>query len=335
MSKELFPEYGPVMFGQVREDAGVEVELLRSLRKARSAFAIASGGCTLFSLLGEAGVRVDALDISRAQVALVERKARLFMDKSFDDARKECIELNNCGTVDQKLQMLTKLFFLGVHSRKETEIFLSMNDTAEQQRFYTDSWDNWQWRTATSVAFSKQFLAMSRFGNAMQLVPDNFADAMRSRFHRAFTAFPNRTNPYLWQTFFNKYNEAGDDALPLYLQSARANTMIKNMRTAMSLLCGDLYSFFDDAENKEQYDFVALSNVLELLPAEYAARLAWKLVERTSKEGLIVVRSIFPRNTRHFPDHIEGLTYDPQLSAQAEARDRSLFCNFIEVYRRA
>jgi S-adenosylmethionine:diacylglycerol 3-amino-3-carboxypropyl transferase len=329
----LFSTQGPVLFGQVREDAGVELEMMRrAVEGSGCALVIASGGCTALSLLGEGRVHVDAIDINQAQVALVELKARLFSDKGFDEARHACCTLNNCGVVDRRLEQLAKLFFLGVHSRAETEEFLSLSDISQQQEFYRERWDTWRWRLSTGIAFNRRFLSLARFAGAMKLVPLDFADAMRARFERALTGFPNATNPYVWQTFFNRY-PANEEGMPLYLQRARADKMLKNLDGGLRLVCRDVSEHLSDPESTARYDFVALSNVLELLPAEYALQLRSHLISATKPGALILVRSIFPRQSHYFESG-DGLAYSGELSQLAESIDRSLFCNFMEVYRR-
>lgn len=61
-----------VLFGQVRDNAEVEVSLFRSIEsKAKQiVFAIASGGCTALSLAAVKACKVAAVDINPAQTYL-------------------------------------------------------------------------------------------------------------------------------------------------------------------------------------------------------------------------------------------------------------------------
>jgi S-adenosylmethionine:diacylglycerol 3-amino-3-carboxypropyl transferase len=89
--KELFHAQGRLMFGQVREDAAVDLFLVRQLQSPSRLFVIASGGCTALSLLTVDSCTVDALDISQAQIALVELKAALLSILVLLAAKQACI----------------------------------------------------------------------------------------------------------------------------------------------------------------------------------------------------------------------------------------------------
>lgn len=351
------------MFGQVREDAAVELDLFGKIEKPQRVFVIASGGCTAFTLLGERDdCEVYALDISQAQIALVELKTRMFETCGFDAARysfahdarssyrnvqsalsPDCralfdrspetlkLGLNNAGTVDQSLKKLASFFFLFVHSRKETKEFLQMISVENQQLFYQEKWCNWQWNAATAVAFNRAFLSLSQFRGAVNLVPSDFSTVMRNRFARAFAHFPNATNPYLWQTFFNQY-PGSEDGYPLYLQSARSARLVKNLPN-LKLKCADALVWLKE-QTRNSLDLLALSNILELLPPQYAVALMPEIIRCARPGAFVCVRSIFPSSNKTFQDPSGALTFEPALSEAAEQMDRSQFCNFIQVYKR-
>src|SRR2546427_6810756 len=67
-----------VIFGQVREDAAVEVAALALCEQPEAVFCIGSGGCTAFSLLIGATEKLHVVDINPAQVRLLELKKAAF-----------------------------------------------------------------------------------------------------------------------------------------------------------------------------------------------------------------------------------------------------------------
>ena len=136
---ELFKAESQLMFGQVREDALVDLFLVGGMQSPRQAFVIASGGCTALSLLLQEGLQIDALDISQAQVALVETKMTMFRHLGAEATTQACCfeangayasvknflspaaqkimnsiylanGLNNCGIVDRRMRQITRLF---------------------------------------------------------------------------------------------------------------------------------------------------------------------------------------------------------------------------------
>lgn len=364
---KLFHSQGRLMFGQVREDAAVDQFLVSQLQTPKRLFVIASGGCTALSLLTIDGCNVDALDISQAQIALVNFKASLFkhlgyaatkdacisdahsyflqvssvlspQTKQFFEARLDSLKsgLNNCGWVDQRMHQLTKLFYLFVHSRKETEYFLRLDDVEKQRQFYKNNWCNWQWQLTMKVAFSRLFLTLAHGKAAETLVPDDFSKIMEGRLVRAFVDFANAANPYLWQAFFAKYNDT-ESGLPPYLQQSNGPIIQANI-DKLNLVCEDTIEWLKK-QPTQSIDYFGLSNILELLPPSYASALH-KQIARCAQPGAIVcVRSIFGRRSSVFKTesaaqgHNCDLVLDKGLSDKAEQMDRSLFCNFYEVYR--
>lgn len=381
--KELFHSQGRLMFGQVREDAAVDLFLVRQLQSPTRLFVIASGGCTALSLLTVDSCTVDALDISQAQIALVELKAALFKHLGFAAAKQACIAdarthlkqvnsllspqtqhffsarseslksgLNNCGWVDQRMHQLTKLFYLFVHSLGETKSFLCLDEIDKQREFYSKRWCNWQWKLTMKVAFSRLFLRLAHGNAAEQLVPDDFSALMEGRLVRAFTDFPNAANPYLWQAFFAQYSNR-EDGLPPYLQSANGELIQANI-DRLNLVCEDTIAWLAK-QPAASIDYFGLSNILELLPPDYAVRLRAQIVRCGRPGAIACVRSIFRRRAAVFREDSAGavtsetakaaadsasknscsgkLVFDRALSDKAEELDRSLFCNFYEIYR--
>ncbi|MDQ5937536.1 MAG: hypothetical protein QG574_4895 [Cyanobacteriota bacterium erpe_2018_sw_21hr_WHONDRS-SW48-000092_B_bin.40] len=381
--KELFHAQGRLMFGQVREDAAVDLFLVRQLQSPNRFFVIASGGCTALSLLTVDSCSVDALDISQAQIALVELKAALYKHLGFAAAKQACIAdgraylkqvnsrlspraqqffsarseslksgLNNSGWVDQRMHQLTKLFYLFVHSLEETQAFLGLDEIDKQREFYSKRWCNWQWKLTMKVAFSRLFLRLAHGNAAERLVPDDFSGVMEGRLVRAFTDFPNAANPYLWQAFFAQYNSS-EAGLPPYLQSANGALIEANI-DRLNLVCEDTITWLGK-QPTGSIDYFGLSNILELLPPEYAVRLRAQIVRCGSPGAIVCVRSIFRRRAAVFEENGAGavisevdrdgadlanpnfrslkLVFDRALSDRAEEMDRSLFCNFYEIYR--
>lgn len=361
--QELFHKQGRLMFGQVREDAAVDLFLVNQLQSPSRLFVVASGGCTALSLLSVGSCSIDALDISQAQIALVELKAKLFKHLGYATAKQACISearnycaqvnvhlsppaaqyfsahresikngLNNCGWVDSRMHQLTKLFYLFVHSIEETKLFLGLDDVAEQRIYFKERWCNWQWKLAMKIAFSKLFLTLAHGRAAEKLVPDDFSKIMEARLVRVFTDFSNATNPYLWQAFFAQYNTS-NAALPPYLQDEYGPLIEANIAN-LNLVCEDTIAWLEK-QPARSIDYFGLSNILELLPPEYAAKLQDQIGRCGCPGAIVCVRSIFKRRTAVFDTNVEscGLVFDGTLSDRAEKIDRSLFCNFYEIYR--
>lgn len=360
-----------VLFGQVREDAEVEVSLFRSIKsKAKqNVFAIASGGCTALSLATVKECKVMAVDINPAQIYLCLLKTAALTRLSFGEAQLAMIQsaapyfdrvaellpaeareyflqdrsllsggLNNCGVTDSRIKQLMSLFFLSVHTKEQTRQFLSLPTLQVQQQQFVKMWKNWQWDFALNVVLSKTFLSLG-FGNeAMDKLPKNFSAIMKARLERALSEVPVFNNGYVWQTFLAEYprgekGEALETSLPPYLQAKNHKQLKENLPRVLFSV-DDAVSWLEEQKDNS-VDMFALSNILELVKSDYGIRLA-EQVSRTARPGaLICLRSIFPKDEPVLRDLNGKLKYMPELSAEMEAKDRSCFCNFIQVYQKS
>jgi len=351
------------MFGQVREDAAIDLYLVQTIPQAQRLFVIASGGCTALSLIGGGHWRVDALDINEAQTALVLLKKALFKNLDFEQARQACCNdarpyysqieslltpetknvfasrldtlqygLNNCGWVDRQMRPMRRLFFALVHGQSQTDALLSLKDPVEQEKFYHRKWCNWQWSAGMKLAFSRLFLTLAHGQAAVTLVPAGFSKIMEKRLIKALTGQPNATNPYLWQAFLGQYKE-GEDCLPPYLELKQAETLLANL-DKLNVICEDTINWLQKQAD-QSIDYFGLSNILELLPDTYAAALEAQIVRCARPGALICVRAIFPakKSVFQFRDS-DDFKFDQELSQEAEKKDRSMFCNFYQIYRR-
>lgn len=360
-----------VLFGQVREDAEVEVSLFRSIKsKAKqNVFAIASGGCTALSLATVKECKVMAVDINPAQIYLCLLKTAALTRLSFGEAQLAMIQsaalyfdrvaellpaeareyflqdrsllsggLNNCGVTDSRIKQLMSLFFLSVHTKEQTRQFLSLPTLQVQQQQFVKMWKNWQWDFALNVVLSKTFLSLG-FGNeAIDKLPKNFSAIMKARLERALSEVPVFNNGYVWQTFLAEYprgekGEALETSLPPYLQAKNHKQLKENLPRVLFSV-DDAVSWLEEQKDNS-VDMFALSNILELVKSDYGIRLA-EQVSRTARPGaLICLRSIFPKDEPVLLDLNGKLKYMPELSAEMEAKDRSCFCNFIQVYQKS
>ncbi|HNB22894.1 MAG TPA: DUF3419 family protein, partial [Candidatus Melainabacteria bacterium] len=193
-----------VLFGQVREDAEVEVSLFRSIKsKAKqNVFAIASGGCTALSLATVKDCKVIAVDINPAQIYLCLMKTAALTRLNYSEAQLCIIQnaepyfdrisellpeearaffqqdrtlllrgLNNCGLTDIRIKQLMSFFYLAVHPREQTRQFLSLPTLQLQQHNFQKMWKNWQWDFALNVVLSKTFLSLGFGSEALESLP--------------------------------------------------------------------------------------------------------------------------------------------------------------------
>ncbi len=352
-----------LLFGQVREDASVELALLDTLTRPHHVFVIASGGCTALSLLTASQARVSAVDINPAQVFLTALKLAALTKLPFASGRALCTSggaehidalssylspeevsfwshrrtsllhgLNNAGWADRNIGLLTDIFAVLFHSKRRTETFLRMNDLQQQTDYFQKHWMDWRWNAATNFAFSKRLLRAAFGKQAIDALPDDFAAVMRQRIARAFTSFPALDNGYLWQTFLSRYPEEREEALPPYLQLRHADLLIERSHN-LSLACMDALSWLR-LQPSCSIDMFALSNILEIVKSAYGQNLAQEIARTATDGARVITRSIFPPSAPILKDQEGRLRFEPEFSAMFEAKDKSCFCNVIQIYSR-
>ena len=344
-----------VLFGQVREDAAVELQIARGLPLGESFFCIASGGCTAFSLLAASPASLHAVDINPAQIFLVQLKRAAFLELSRDDLlscllgdarpfyprlRPEisaeaqafwdegapllALGLNNCGLIDIRLRQLTSLLPL-VQSRRQVRRLFAASTVARQRQIFERHWNHWRWRLGFRLVLNPTVLSLAYGPQFTRTLPANFADQFRHRIERTLLGTSLSRNCYAWQTFLGVYprDEAG---WPAYLQSENEGVVRAGL-AGTNLVCADAADYLEALE-PASIGFFALSNILEIASPQYAHRLLQAVASSARPGARAVLRSIFG-----FDDAL--LAAMPGLRVVAsealEASDRTYFCSNLRV----
>jgi S-adenosylmethionine-diacylglycerol 3-amino-3-carboxypropyl transferase len=351
----------PLLFGQVREDAGVERWLAAQHGSVRRAVVIASAGCTALSLVDLVSDQLNAVDINPLQVAFAEIKlSALRMLERDEFVRLLCgspavpkelmaglppascrllarLEprlangLQNAGRVDGFLRLLRTMLFATVHSRDFVRDFLCLESVDAQRARFDVAWDTWRWRAATALAFNRGSLLMGFGVSAARQLPGSFAACIRAKVRAGLTRFPCHTNGYAWQSLLGEYPPNADAALPVYMQPEGFSECGRHLHK-LRITAMDVRAWLDE-QRAASIDFFALSNILELsLPKDSGVLM--RSIERAAAPGaLVCLRGILPN--ANFPARAGGLRLDESLSVQSAERDRSIVCNVFHIYRAA
>lgn len=351
-----------IIFAQVREDADVELKLLRLRPEGESVFCIASGGCTAFSLLAARPAKLQIVDINPAQVFLVELKKAALLHLSYAEMMSTLMRdarpsyaflrphlspeaqqfwdsqphllargLHQCGVIERRLKQV--MFCLPfVQSRRNVRRLFGARSLRDQRRAYKNLWNHWRWKWAFQIVLSKPVLKMVYGEDFVRAVPPQFALQMKQRLDDTLLRHPLWRNGYLWQTFRGRYPK-NDVALPPYLQIENHPIIVDGLSQTL-LECADAMSALE-ACAPNSIGFFALSNILEITSAEYSHRLL-QAVARAAKPGASVcLRSIFPFNEAiiegAFDDSDVGFEYSSH--EELERSDRSFFCTNLRVLK--
>jgi S-adenosylmethionine-diacylglycerol 3-amino-3-carboxypropyl transferase len=355
-----------VIFGQVREDAAVEMAALQEAVRGVNApvvFSIASGGCTAFSLLAAVPqTRLFAVDVNLAQIHLLRLKQAILLNEAADaarwavskdagpafatvspyldpatcaywDARPRPLArgLNHCGIVDRALTALVGLFHRLFQPRSVTEALLRAESLEEQAKVYRTRWNRAALALAFHISFSRAALAFPLGTEYVRHLPREGAARQWQRLDALFLRHPARTNPYLWQLFAGRYPPA-PDSLPPYLRPENLPSVRRGLERA-EFHHVDATGFLESIPPGSIH-FFALSNILDGSTPLSAHRLLQAAAQAAAPGAVLSVRFFTTP-----PDGWESwlpkrLIVDSELSDQAEGQDRSVFCRFIRILRR-
>lgn len=344
-----------ILFGQMREDPEVELFLVSKLEKPQNLFAIASGGCTPFTLLTKHDASVYAVDISDAQIRLCELKKYLLREgtpenmlSTFDHDGRQAYEeirltipsdlraffdenydslkygVNNVGRIDSTLRILQKLVHTFFVKSAKLSRMLSAGESANRIQMFRDLHQVkleriFRWlvnRKTVSLFFGRK---------VARHFPSNFVGSLRERIETALEKEDAMCSPYLRQTFLGHY----DGYLPTYLQEKHRKILVSRL-DQLSFQPADAIVWLRN-QPKKTIDFFALSNILDAR-FEASEELAEAILHSARDGALICLRFILqeiPKLSDMFP----SLKYESDLSKKAMELESGIFCTKIQVYR--
>jgi S-adenosylmethionine:diacylglycerol 3-amino-3-carboxypropyl transferase len=233
VSKESYHE---IMFSQVREDPLIEINALNPLTTLISndndnnndnklnVFMIASGGCTLFSIIAASNVPIsfDIIDSNISQFHLINLKMAImkYMKTSNDvisffQGQLSQIEYRKILTNILELKLLTKenydfwetnidLVYRGIN---QTGIFEELFKTLSENNFNFDK------------VFNRNYL-IEKFGESAVIHSANKQFTLH--FQEVLESYPKRSysphnNYFYHQILYNNYSSDKDADLPYYI----------------------------------------------------------------------------------------------------------------------
>jgi S-adenosylmethionine-diacylglycerol 3-amino-3-carboxypropyl transferase len=286
-------------FDQIRyancwEDAAVVVEALGPLKDARC-LSIASAGDNTLSLLARGVASVLALDVSHAQLALLELKLLAFRClshsevlaflgveasaerlrtyaamrgqlagavRAFWDARPLTITRGvlHAGKLERYFGVFRRFLLPLTHGRSAIEHLLAPAERGERERLYDQVFDNWRWRAMGRLFFGR--MVMGRLGRDpefFRFAAGPVAPSVLGRTREAFTETPPGENPYLCYILTGAFGPA----LPDYLRPEN-HAAIREGSGRVRLHCGPVEEALL-ALDRQSLDAFNLSNVAEYM----------------------------------------------------------------------
>ncbi|XXF78010.1 DUF3419 family protein [Myxococcaceae bacterium GXIMD 01537] len=307
-------------FSVVREDAALEVELVRRT-SAREVLVVASGGCTaltlrhLFPSLG-----VTAFDLNPAQLAHVRAKADAvtrgdLAALNVGDANPGA--LNQGGHFEGLFRVLRHFLLEFVLTGPELDTFFNGATSAAERHALVERWTaSSYWPAAFAVTFTDGFLH-AMFGPAatQHAEPGSYPGYFQRVFERGLRREGAASNPFLQHVLLGCYRR---DSAPEY---TRAGGPLE-----VHLVEGSLM----DVPALGRFDVISLSNIFDWSDDALVERWAGLLAREAKPGCAVLLRQLNNRrDLRRF--FAPAFSFDDALSVDFLARDRSLFYERFEV----
>jgi S-adenosylmethionine-diacylglycerol 3-amino-3-carboxypropyl transferase len=248
-------------FDQIRyancwEDADVLARALEPLEGARC-LSVASAGDNSLSLLARGASSVVAVDLSPAQIALVQLKVAAFRSlpyerllgflgvtrsrerhavyrdlrqtlpqgaRAFWDTRRADIESGviHAGRFERYFRFFRRWVLPLVHGPRVVTALQAERSAGEREVFYQNVWNNRRWRLVFRLFFSRFLLGrLGRDPEFFRFVTTPVAERILVRARHALTALPTHDNPYLRYILNGNWVPLPDYLLPQHFDRIR------------------------------------------------------------------------------------------------------------------
>jgi S-adenosylmethionine-diacylglycerol 3-amino-3-carboxypropyl transferase len=235
-------DFSGIRYAQCWEDADVLLDAL-AVRPGDRCLSVASGGENSLSLLACEPGAVVAVDISPAQIALVELKraairtldhataiafiglapcadrlrvyrgVRAAMPRpgiEYWDSHLSDVAAGVCtrGRFERYLALFRRVVLPLVHSRAATASLLEPRPADARRRYFDEVWNNRRWRMLTRVFFSRTVMShLGRDPSFFRFVEGDVVASISKRVERTLTEGEPAANPCLHWIAHGRYGE--------------------------------------------------------------------------------------------------------------------------------
>ncbi len=318
-----------VLYSQCWEDPQTDRNALR-IAPREVLFSITSGGCNVLAFLIDDPAKVYALDLNPHQTHLLELKMRAFASldygamleflgvrpsgrrrgiylrlrpelsdcaRAFWDARLKMIErgIIHCGRYEWYMKLIRRGVRFCVGGKLIDRFFL-LDDAAERERLFAESWNTLRWKFCTRILLSRRVMTLL-FDRAFfdQLESDfSFGAHFAEKAKHALTRLPVKENPYLSYILLGRFT--CEEQLPLYLRREHFQT-IRSRLDRIELVTGDCTAWFRTlpADSIDKFNF---SNIFEWMPGSSFESLLRETLRVASSRAVIVYRNLLVPRSR-------------------------------------
>jgi len=346
-------DFTAIRYAQCWEDADILLEAL-NVQAHHVCLSIASAGDNTLAILSRGPQRVIAVDLNPAQIACLElrvaayrrldyprvldfigarpsaRRSDLYamcrpdlsaQAQAFWDGREELIAagFGNAGKFESYLRIFGTRILPLLQSRATLTGLLQPRSQAERERFYDTRWDNWRWRAAFRLFFSRRVMGLlGRDPQFFQYVTDDVAASLLARTRYALTVLDPTENPYLQWIVLGRHGPA----LPYALRAENFQAIRANL-DRLEWRCQPLEGLLADVKTP-QFDCFNLSDVFEYMSQDNYAALLQQICERSRPKARLAYWNMMVPRRR--PESLAARLHPlADLAAALYRRDKAFF----------
>lgn len=343
-----------VYFSQIREDSQVERHLLQT-HQLRKITCIGSGGCTAFSLLNDSAEAVFAVDVNRAQCALIELKkaairqldlaaylgfigeasmpnrVELYQNlrpelagfvRNFWDRRtlKVAHGINCSGVTDRFYRFVGGNLRKNVCGEGVAQKLFDCSSLEEQRAFYEEYFTNDAWKTAMRVLFSKttqtQFYPPFWFAHTDE---GEFEEFFSDQFTNEVLSKPISNNYFLSQLMLGSYIYNQPEGTPHYLSPEGFASAKRNLHK-LSVVNEPMQKFL---ARSQDIDAFFLSNVFDWGKQSDQQSIGQAVITAMSHGAIMLYRNMYSPAALA-PPLADRFEPDQELSELLLSKERSM-----------
>ncbi len=309
-----------IAFSQVREDPTIEMRVIKQLAQTQKhplqLLLIASGGCTILSLLSLSEVaEIAAIDLNPAQIHLIELRRQALLNLSIEEQLKligankitsESERINLYQKIAVKLPNSTKNYWdarlsqiafginrVGKFEQLFRELSASFTENGFNPLYKTEeAIHNPQWRSIFEHVFERDKLARI-FGEAAvnYSMDRSFGEHFADVFAYSLQKFVPEKNYFVTQVWCDSYtNEI--NGVPLYLQP-QAQASIRELGTdRLKLHQGVFVEKMLELGTLKTFDLIQFSNISDWMPPQDLDNMLREAVNLLKPGGALIGRRL-------------------------------------------
>jgi S-adenosylmethionine-diacylglycerol 3-amino-3-carboxypropyl transferase len=343
-----------ISFSQVREDPTIELRVIQQLAQTQNhplrILIIASGGCTVLSLLSEANIQqIDAVDLNPAQLHLVELRRQALLHLQV----KEQLDLIGATKITQaeRVKLYNQIapnlaiFTRNYWDARIEQIAFGVNQVGKFEQLFRELSASFTasglnplhnpdtvianplWTSIFETVFERQKLARIFGDDAVNYSMDrSFGEHFADVFAKALRKYTS-SNYFLTQVWSDSYFD-GLDGVPLYLQP-HTQTCIRELGTSRLHLHQGAFAQ-KMLELNAKFDLIQFSNISDWMPPTDLDEMLQNAVHCLKPGGALIGRRL--NGDHHLASVMAKHIYiNEQLNHELLESDRSFFYREVVV----